>query len=158
MEELGRVTSQDAYAERIGRAYADHMEATWWSVSALHRSLRVATNLVAEADGRLAGVATLGERRGEPVLWKLYVLPAYQGQGIGTRLVDAVLDLVPVGCSRLLLEYVDGNEPAAAFYRSRGFVEVGREPDSDGWPDTMWMALPLSGQGGTGDPSAYKAN
>ena len=44
------------------------------------------------------------------------------------------------GGRRVRLEYVDGNERAAAFYAARGFVELRREPgERPGWPESVWM-------------------
>ncbi|MGH3499621.1 MAG: GNAT family N-acetyltransferase [Nocardioidaceae bacterium] len=144
IQQLGRRTLDASYAPLLGQVCADHQYDIWWTRDALQRSLRRSVNLVATAgEGTIVGVATLGERDGKPVLWKLYVLPEYHGLGVGTRLIAAAEAHAPAGAVALRLEYVDGNEPAAGFYRAKGFREVAREPDPDGWPDEIWMERPI---------------
>ena len=91
---------------------------------------------VAEADGRIVGMAEVG-RLGEAdaVLWKLYLDAHVQRQGLGSRLMAAVATRLRPGTVRLLTEYVTGNEPAAAFYARHGFefdhLELDSRPDVD---------------------------
>ena len=77
-------------------------------------------------------------RHDVPIFWKLYVVPPAQGTGVGSALIRellAVADGRPVR-----LEYIDGNDKAAAFYARHGFVEVRREPnDEPGWPAQVWV-------------------
>jgi ribosomal-protein-alanine N-acetyltransferase len=49
--------------------------------------------------------------------------PAFQAQGIGRRLLDALLDYADGAA--VFLEVRTDNLPAIALYRSAGFVEVG---------------------------------
>ncbi|HSK03462.1 MAG TPA: GNAT family N-acetyltransferase [Kofleriaceae bacterium] len=49
------------------------------------------------------------------------VVPAHRGGGLGRRLVDAVI--ASVRARSYALEVIETNEPAAALYRSAGFVE-----------------------------------
>ncbi|MBR0729957.1 GNAT family N-acetyltransferase [Bradyrhizobium japonicum] len=66
---------------------------------------------------------------------QLYVLPAAQGRGIGTEL----LDVAKAACDRLELWTFQRNTPARRFYEARGFTLVEqtdgarneeREPDA----------------------------
>ncbi len=50
-----------------------------------------------------------------------YVLPAFQGQGIGARLLDLAKRLSP---RRLRLRTFQANRPARDFYEARGFLAV----------------------------------
>jgi GNAT superfamily N-acetyltransferase len=56
----------------------------------------------------------------------LHVLPELHGQGVGTRLLAALLD--DVDAARVLLTTQDGANPARVFYRARGFREVATLP------------------------------
>jgi ribosomal protein S18 acetylase RimI-like enzyme len=56
----------------------------------------------------------------------LHVAPARHGQGLGTRLLDALVDSVEA--PRVLLSTQAGANPARAFYRARGFREVAALP------------------------------
>ncbi len=72
---------------------------------------------VAEGKGRVVAMMALA---GDS-LEHLYVLPAFQGQGIGARLLDLAKRLSP---RRLRLRTFQANRPARDFYEARGFVAV----------------------------------
>ncbi|ADD06876.1 GNAT family acetyltransferase [Natrialba magadii ATCC 43099] len=66
------------------------------------------------------GSLELDRTRG--LLSNLYVLPAYRGQGIGSKLlVAAATELEDQGAEVLLLEVMAANDAARRFYRSHGF-------------------------------------
>ncbi len=84
--------------------------------------------VIAEEAGALAGFAAAQyvawNRR--VILWHLYVQPAYRGQGVGTRLLDAMdffAQSVQARC--LWLETQNTNYPAIQFYRRSGFAFCG---------------------------------
>ena len=71
-----------------------------------------------------AGIARLGRMR--PYEYEIHTIgvdPAYQGQGIGRRLVSELLELASGGV--VYLEVRTDNEPAIKLYESFGFVNVG---------------------------------
>jgi [ribosomal protein S18]-alanine N-acetyltransferase len=71
-----------------------------------------------------AGIARLGLL--PPYEYEIHTIgvdPAFQGQGIGRRLLDALLD--HADGAAVFLEVRTDNAPAIALYRSAGFVEVG---------------------------------
>lgn len=121
-----------------GDAYVDAGLATWWSIDALSTSLRNTEMYVAvDRHDVVIGVGNLDLRHSPPVIWKLYVHPEQHGRGVGTLLLDALIAHAANNAVRL--EYVDGNQAAARFYASRGFVVTSREPaDQPGWPDLIW--------------------
>lgn len=132
---LGEAVVPATY-DPIDAAYGKHMLDEWWSIERLGAFLEAIPHVVAEEDGRIVGVANLGPKDDRSVMWKLYVHPAVQGSGVGTALLDAIIDLN--GDRPLWLERIDGNDKVAAFYEARGFVEaetVANEP----WPDDIWM-------------------
>lgn len=56
---------------------------------------------------------------------ELAVHPAYQGQGIGSFMIEQVEHLAKVrGCTHLVLEVAENNERALDFYRSRTFYKL----------------------------------
>jgi ribosomal protein S18 acetylase RimI-like enzyme len=94
--------------------------------------------VVAVLDGQVVGVGNLDLHRDPPTIWKLYVVPAAQGSGAGSALLRELVDLA--GGATVTLEYVDGNDRAAAFYERQGFREVRRQPpEVAGGPETVWM-------------------
>ena len=86
------------------------------------------TYLVAEDDGLVGfgGVMVVGD---EGHVMNVLVDPDYRGQGIGRRLVLALIDAaVAEGARHMTLEVRTGNEAARSLYASLGFAPVGTRP------------------------------
>ncbi|HET7303599.1 MAG TPA: GNAT family N-acetyltransferase [Segeticoccus sp.] len=144
---VGRTTWPATYYSIAGEDYIQAGLAKWWTEEATVPAIRAGRVTVAELDGRVVGVATVGPREGHLVLWKLYVLPELQGRGIGSALLGAVLERAARDHhEELQLSYIEGNSGAEAFYRSNGFVEFARESGGGGVPDDIWMRRTLTGQ------------
>lgn len=83
--------------------------------------------VAARADNRVvgyAGISRLGRKR--PYEYEIHTIgvdPAYQGQGIGRRMMTDLLEYASGGT--IFLEVRTDNEPAIALYESLGFVNVG---------------------------------
>jgi [ribosomal protein S18]-alanine N-acetyltransferase len=100
-----------------------------WPASAFVSELSGKHNhyLAARTPGQLvgyAGIARLGLLR--PHEYEIHTIgvdPTFQGQGIGRRLLDALLRYA--GNAPVYLEVRTDNAPAIALYRSAGFVEIG---------------------------------
>lgn len=88
--------------------------------------------LVAEVDGVVVGSAGLhgnaNPRRAHAASLGLSITDAWQGQGIGRKLLTALIDIADhwLGLQRLELSCYTDNEKALGLYRSLGFVEEGR--------------------------------
>lgn len=140
----------------IDAAYAQRMLDEWWTLERLTALMEKFPHVVAEVDGRVVGIANLGQvsaashrdlghvREDREVMWKLYVHPDHHGAGIGSRLLAAVEEIAQG--PDLWLEVVDGNDRAEAFYRARGFEEVERVSDH-AWPDDIWFRKRLEPTG-----------
>ena len=92
---------------------------------------------VAEVEGRILGMAALGEE----MLQQLYIHPDYQGQGIGDALFRLATERYPAGFT---LYAFQRNARARAFYEARGCVAVAFGDGSgneEGEPDVLyaWM-------------------
>ncbi|MFE0748119.1 GNAT family N-acetyltransferase [Gordonia sp. NPDC058843] len=83
--------------------------------------------VVAEIDGVVSGFSgTAGNR-----LEMLFVDPVWHGRGVGTTLLTRAVRAAGVD----ELDVNEDNPGAVAFYRARGFEQVGRSPvDADGRP------------------------
>jgi GNAT superfamily N-acetyltransferase len=73
---------------------------------------------VAVVDGQVVGTARLN---GDTVS-SVFVCPDYQGQGIGTKLMDAIESIADVQPGRALI--LQSSITAQAFYAKRGFKVV----------------------------------
>jgi ribosomal-protein-alanine N-acetyltransferase len=100
-----------------------------WPAAAFNRELASTHNhyVAARTNGTLvgyAGISRLGRK--PPFEYEVHTIgvdPAYQGQGIGRRLLDELLKFADGGV--VYLEVRTDNEVAIALYRGRGFAQVG---------------------------------
>jgi GNAT superfamily N-acetyltransferase len=84
---------------------------------------------VAEIEGRVVGTvgAGSGEFSGAAALTALWVDPEFRTRGVGTALVEAVLDWAKdSGCSQVLLWVTEINHQAESLYERNGFARTGR--------------------------------
>lgn len=132
---LGEAVVPPTYGP-IDAAYGRYLLDTWWTEASMATSLDAIPHVVADLDGEIVGVANLGPFGQRSVMFRLYVHPHHQGEGIGSALLAAVLELN--GSETLWLERIDGNDRAAAFYAHHGFVEVGPQPNPP-YRDQIWM-------------------
>ena len=93
---------------------------------------------VAEEDGRIVGLAAIGE----DTLGHLYVRPDYHGQGIGSALLHKTKELRPQGFT---LWTFPQNEKACRFYEQRGLHPIRYGDGSgneEGVPDVLYEWRP----------------
>ncbi|CCH77032.1 putative Acetyltransferase [Nostocoides japonicum T1-X7] len=141
---VGHGTWPATYEPIAGADYVAMGLAKWWSRDACLRTIEQGRTTVATVDGSVVAVAVAGPLEGDLVLWKLYVLPAYQGLRIGHRLIESVIGAATTdGYPRIRLSHIDGNEKAHRFYLGHGFVDDRRETEGRGIPDAMWMVRDL---------------
>lgn len=72
----------------------------------------------------VVGFCMVKQEQQENLVQALYVLPEYQGQGVGKRLLQAALQWFGAG-KEIVLNVASYNEKAMAFYRAFGFVPAG---------------------------------
>ncbi|WP_225047237.1 GNAT family N-acetyltransferase [Lacticaseibacillus kribbianus] len=117
-------TWRAAYRGMVPAAYLASLTAATW-----HPERRVATTFLAKtARGETVGVCAYGparrpERAGQGEVYSLYVLPAYQGQGVGGRLLDAALARLTQPTVYLVV--LEANANAQRLYTGRGFACTG---------------------------------
>ena len=156
--EIGHRTWPVIYEPIAGIDYVAMGLAKWWTSDVVAASIRRGQTLVAELAGEVIGMVAFGTQNGDFVVWKLYVLPEHHGKGIGSHLMDAVVErALEAGHTRIMVAYPDGNSYAERFHRAHGFVESHREPSGSGLPDTIWMVRelgPVDGAAGESDGPA----
>ena len=117
--------------------------APWWREAVRKRAI-----LVIEVGGAVVGYASFsilsgggapgrgapgGSSAGAAEIQELYLLPEYQGIGLGGRLFSAALKRIGGrGYSRVLVRALADNDRANAFYRRRGGKVVARTDESLG--------------------------
>lgn len=94
----------------------------WWG-RAIRNSTRI---LVLESMGHVVGYATLGANRvgalpQEGEIYELYLLPEYQGVGLGKQLfLAARKELARLGLQGCVVWVLEANKGALQFYRNAG--------------------------------------
>jgi len=83
--------------------------------------------LAAEANGRVVGYAAWWVVVDQAELGNIAVAPKWRGRGVGTRLLEAVIEQARArGARELFLEVRVSNQVAQRLYQRHGFREVGR--------------------------------
>lgn len=144
--EVGQQTWPATYGPIAGKDYVAMGLAKWWTADATIPAIRAGRVTVAEYDGEVVGMTSVGPLDGHLALWKLYVLPEFQSSGIGGMLMRAAIAKAKADeYDEIVLSYLDGNDNARSFYEHYGFTETGRESTGGGVPDSIWIHLPLGG-------------
>jgi ribosomal protein S18 acetylase RimI-like enzyme len=98
----------------------------WWA-NAIQRA---ATIIVVEIGGKIAGYATVGRNRARELrqqgeIYEIYLLPEYQGVGLGSRLFAAArARLSSHGLNGLVVWALEDNANALDFYSGAGGVDI----------------------------------
>lgn len=117
------------------------------ALKSMEKSLEQDTMYGAYAEGNIAGFVALKELNSDviEVSW-LAVRKEHQGQGIGTRLVREILEVIgnyKVCQVKTLADTVEdaGYEKTRAFYRKLGFVPLEVIDPYPGWddPGQIWV-------------------
>lgn len=113
----------------------------------------VAHSLVARAENEVLGFAYSGAFRPRPAYGRtretsVYLAPAAAGDGLGTRLYSALLDLLREDHVHLVVSVVAQPNPASnALHRRLGFTEVGTLDEVGfkfgAYVSTTWFQLRL---------------
>jgi protein-S-isoprenylcysteine O-methyltransferase Ste14/GNAT superfamily N-acetyltransferase len=112
-------------------AMGDYVAAIWgWDEQAQRdfhdRAFNPDRGQIITADGADAGMLAVEYRPDEIYLARIEVDPRYQGRGIGTRLIRALLDEADHAGQDLVLDVLTVNHRAQALYQRLGMREVAR--------------------------------
>jgi ribosomal-protein-alanine N-acetyltransferase len=103
---------------------------------------------VQERQGAIVGYGVLSIAAGEAHVLNLCTAPGNEGQGLGQRMLHALLKVARGhGAQRVFLEVRPSNPRAIALYDHNGFNEIGRRPRyypaHGGREDAIVMAMEL---------------
>ena len=101
-----------------------------------------------ERDGEIVGYGVLSIGVEEAHVLNLCTAPGNEGQGLGRRMLQALLRVARgFGSQRVFLEVRPSNPRAIALYRDEGFNEIGTRPNyypaAKGREDAIVMAMEL---------------
>ena len=106
---------------------------------------------VQERAGEIVGYGVLSIAVGEAHVLNLCTAPGHEGEGLGRRMLQALLRVARGGgAQRVFLEVRPSNPRAIALYERSGFNEIGRRPRyypaaDHGREDAIVMAMELLG-------------
>lgn len=126
------VTWRDTYSALLSESSIAEVTTEWHSPKALEEEVNRPTTFAAVAESSSAGiVAMITAHLHEEVLVvaRLYVLPEFQRQGIGSRLLAESYRAFPQ-TRRVTLNVEEQNPKGLAFYRKLGFTWVGDTTDN----------------------------
>ena len=84
------------------------------------------------------------------IIWGMYTLPEYRGQGIGSTIIQTIINHAKSQVTQLHLTCVTSNLGAMALYQKQGFKIYGTEPHAlkigDAFFDEHLMILDLTAE------------
>ncbi len=121
---VARTTWDHAYRDTVPEVVRAEFVRRAYSDESLLQRIENDVFLVATRDDEVLGFADFRPAmEGSTELAAIYVLPEAQGQGIGSRLLDAGLSRFPPD-TRFVLSVERDNPKARRFYEARGFRPV----------------------------------
>jgi ribosomal protein S18 acetylase RimI-like enzyme len=117
-------------------AMGDYITAIWgWDEQRQRefhaRSFNPGRWQIITADGTDIGMIDVEYRPAEIYLSRIEIHPKHQGDGIGTRLISALIDEAEQNGQDLVLDVLTVNHRAQALYQRLGMTEVARHGDND---------------------------
>lgn len=141
--DVGRAAWRATFEPLAGAAYVEAGLARWWTPEAVRADVEAGRVLLAEDGDDVQGMAlaTAGPGRTTEVR-RLYVAPRWQGRGVGSALLTAVV--AATGADRdLELTVLETNHHARRFYARHGFRPTGPRGDPHGGPPLLHMIRTL---------------
>ena len=156
VESIARTVWNDVYADIILPRNRERLLGTWYAPEALRDAIAQADSwfFIAMAGSEPVGFAQFAIRQdGAAQLTRIYVMPEWQRNSVGTLLLRAGLGVLSNrGFRQMLVEVEKENQVGRAFYRKHGF-EFSRERSIE-LPEQKLMleelTLPIPGGVGAG--------
>lgn len=118
-------------------------DSAWWA-DAIARKTVI---LVVEINDQIIGYATLGRNRVKTLpfdgeIYEIYLLPEYQGIGLGTKLfIAARSELSRRGLKGTVVWALEDNNPALNFYKNAGGREIAEGKENFDGKDLQKVAF-----------------
>ncbi|HEX4797430.1 MAG TPA: GNAT family N-acetyltransferase [Humisphaera sp.] len=143
-----------AFTADLGQTQGRSMD-EWKELAARNAGDGAEVIMLADAGRALAGMSGVfvpkaGKLAHVGTIWGVYVRPAFRGQNVGRRLLEACIDWArKQRLVALKLSVVAGNDAAQRCYERCGFATYGVEPVAVRWEgklyDEVLMGLRLEG-------------
>jgi diamine N-acetyltransferase len=130
IQDLLRETWKDTYGDHLSPLTLDEVYQKWQSIEFLTKQITNSNYyfpIMKDAE-KVIGVATAHAPNETIQLFRLYIMPNSQRQGIGQMLLEDVI--AHFRDAKKMHIYVEElNQKGQNFYRKNGFQEIGREPE-----------------------------
>lgn len=122
VQQVAKVSWNDTYAGIIPLHIQEKFIQNAYSEESLLTRLEQSNFWVAEVEGKVVGFANFSSlhENGEVELGAIYLLPHFQGKGIGSALLQQGLNEI-AGIKRLVLNVEKDNLKGLHFYKKKGF-------------------------------------
>jgi ribosomal protein S18 acetylase RimI-like enzyme len=126
-----RQATQNDYnflCELVKTTMREYVEPIWgwdedWQSTYFRERFDPAAVQIIVLNGQDIGAVSVDTRPEELFLSQIYILPAYQRRGIGTHLIQSILDEASAQGLPVTLQVLRGN-PARGLYERLGFIEI----------------------------------
>jgi len=110
----------------------EYIETTWgweenWQRDYFQAKWEPAKRQIIQVDGQDAGVLVIENRDGTHYLGLIEILPAFQGQGVGTAVIQEFLASAKAQNLPAILHVLKSNDPARKLYERLGFTIIAEE-------------------------------
>lgn len=125
------VTWHDTYSAFLSESSIAKVTAEWHSPKVLETEINRASTFQGIARSTSAGIVGMVTAHSKDellIIARLYILPDFQRQGIGGKLIEESYRAFP-DVQRVQLDVEEQNSKGRAFYRKLGFREVGIRTD-----------------------------
>lgn len=116
-------TWRATYTPFYGAAKVEEIIASWHSPQAITANIARLNGeyLVADDGKQIAGIAFASLKERKVTLHQLYILPQFQGQGVGKLLYQEIENSF-ADADKIALEVEPQNYAAISFYEAQGFI------------------------------------
>lgn len=125
IQEIAYKTWPTTYGHILSKEQINYMLDMMYSPSSLENQMNQNINFfLAELHGKVVGFASTGREPMEGMfkLHKLYVLPDIQTKGIGSALLEEVIQFAKKNSGEQLVLQVNRNNSAVDFYKKKDFI------------------------------------
>ena len=102
---------------------------------------------VCEENNKILGYSIMTMGVGEAHLLNISIAPEEQGQGVGMKMMEQMIEIARGEAETMFLEVRPSNPGAIALYKKLGFTEIGIRkgyyPAEDGREDALMLSLDL---------------
>ncbi|MBZ5201866.1 GNAT family N-acetyltransferase [Planomicrobium chinense] len=128
IQHVAKESWHDTYKELIPEAIQDQFLEQAYSDEMMAKRIDHSLFLVAENDSDVIGYAAAFQKENEADLSAIYLLPDAKGNGVGTQLLEGVLEALD-SVKELYVEVEKGNTSGETFYEAKGFAVVDEYED-----------------------------